>query len=128
MFRYYRLWFIVEEISLYGIKNIELEWFKSYLHQRQQAVLCNGKLSSFVDISSGVPQGSVLGPFLFLLFINDISNFAANGCLIYSFADDTIIYTSCDSIDEVQRELQTCLDKICNWYNRNRWVINIEKS
>ena len=81
-----------------------------------------------MDISSGVPQGSVLGPFLFLLFINDISNFAANGCLINLFADDTIIYTCGDSIDEVQNKLQTCLDNICNWYNRNRLVINIEKS
>ena len=119
---------LLKKLSLYGIKNIELEWFKSYLHQRQQAVLCNGKLSSFVDISSGVPQGSVLGPFLFLLFINDISNFAVNGCLINLFADDTIIYTCGDSIDEVQNKLQTCLDNICNWYNRNRLVINIEKS
>ena len=89
---------LLKKLSLYGIKNVEFEWFKSYLHQRKQAVLCNGQLSSFVDISSGVPQGSVLGPFLFLLFINDISNFAANGCLINLFADDTIIYTSGDSI------------------------------
>ena len=119
---------LLKKLSLYGIKNIELEWFKSYLHQRQQAVLCNGKLSSFVDISSGVPQGSVLGPFLFISFINDISNLAANGCLINLFADDTIIYTSGDSIGGVQSKLQTCLDNICNWYNRNRLVINIEKS
>ena len=110
------------------LKYIELEWFKSYLHQRQQAVLFNGKLSSFVDISSGVRERSVLGPFLFILFINDISNFAANGCLINLFADDKIIYTSGNSIDEVQSKLQTCLDNICNRYNRNRLVINIEKS
>ena len=81
-----------------------------------------------MDISSGVPQGSVLGPFLFLLFINDIHNFAANGCWMNLFADDTIIYTSGDSIDEVQSKLQTCLDNICNWYSRNRLLINIEKS
>ena len=60
---------LLKKLSLYGIKNIELEWFKSYLHQCQQAVLCNGKLSSFVDISSGVPQGSVLGPFLSTIFL-----------------------------------------------------------
>ena len=93
---------LLKELSPCGIKNIELEWFKSYLHQRQQAVLCNGKLSSFVDISSGVPQGSVQGPFLFILFINVISNFAANGCFINVFADDTIIYASGYSIHQVQ--------------------------
>ena len=105
---------LLKKHSRYGIKNIELGWFKSYLHQRQQAVHCNGKLSSFVDIASGAPQGSVPGPFLFLLFINDISIFAANDCLINLFADDTIIYTSGDSIDDVQSKLQTCLDNICN--------------
>ena len=56
---------LLKKLSLYGIKNVELEWFKSYLHQR----LCNGKLSSFVDNSSGVQQGSVIGPFLFLLLL-----------------------------------------------------------
>ena len=119
---------LLKKLSLYGIKNVEFEWFKSYLHQRKQAVLCNGKLSSFVHISSGVPQGSVLGPVLFLSFINDISNFAANGCLMNLFADDdTIIDTSGDSIEEVQNKLQTCLDNIYNWYSRNRLLINIDK-
>ena len=88
---------LLKKLSLYGIKNIELEWFKSCLHQRQQAVLCNGKLSSFVDISSGVPQGSVLRPFVFLLFINNISNFAANGCLINLFADDNYLHNTLGS-------------------------------
>ena len=75
-----------------------------------------------------MPQGSVLGPVLFLLFINDISNFAANCCLINLFADDTIIYTRGDSIEEVQNKLQTCLDNIYKWYSRNRLLINIDTS
>ena len=119
---------LLKKLSLYGIKNVEFEWFKSYLHQRKQAVLCNGKLSSFVDISSGVPQGSVLGPCLFLLFMNDISNFTANGCLINLFADDTIIHPSGDSIEEVHNKLQTCLYNIYKCYSRNRLLINIDNS
>ena len=119
---------LLKKFTLYGSKNAEFEWFQSYLHQRQQTVLCNGKLSSSVDISSGVPQGCVLGPFLFQWFVNDICNFAANDCLINLFAGDTIIYSSNDNIEEVQSRLQTCFDNTCKWYNRNCLVINIEKS
>ena len=79
---------------------------ESYLHQRQRPVLRKGKLSPFVHISPGVPQRPVLGPFLLLLFINDISNFTADGCLINLCADDTIIYTISDSIDEVKITLK----------------------
>ena len=96
----------MKKLSFYGNEGFELQWFQSYLQQRKQAVLCNGKLSSFVDISSGVPQGSVLGPFLFLLFINDVSSFATNGCLLNMYADDAIIYTSGDNIVEVRTKLQ----------------------
>ena len=97
---------------MYGIKNTELEWFSSYLGKRKQTVLCHNKLSSFVDITSGVPQGSVLGPFLFLLFINDISNFTTDGCVTNLFADDAMIYASGDSVSEVQLKLQSCLINI----------------
>ena len=91
---------------MYGIKNTELEWFSSYLSNRIQAVLCHNELSSSVDITTGVPQGSVLGPFLFLLFINDISNFTTDGCVTNLFADDAMIYASGDSVNEVKLKLQ----------------------
>ena len=54
----------LKKLSMYGIKHTELEWFSSYLDKRKQAVFCHNKLSSLVDLTTGVPQGSVLGPFL----------------------------------------------------------------
>ena len=92
-----------------GIKHTDLEWFSAHLDKRKQAILCHNKLSSFVDITSGVTQESVLRPFLFLLFINDISNFTTGGCVTNLFADDAMIYASGDSVSEVQLKLQSCL-------------------
>ena len=119
---------LLQKLSMYGIKNTELEWFSSYLGKCKQTVLCHNKLSSFVDITSGVPQGSVLGPFLFLLFINDISNFTTDGCVTNLFADDGMIYASGDSVSEVQLKLQNCLINISKWYRENRLKINSDKS
>ena len=119
---------LLQKLSMYGIKNTESEWFSSFLCKRKQAVLCHNKLSSFVDITSGVPQGSLLGPFLFLLFINDISNVTTDGCVTNIFADDAIIYASRDSVSEVQLKLQSCLINISKWYRENRLKINSDNS
>ena len=119
---------LLQKVSIYGIKHTELEWISSYLDKRKQAVLCHNKLSSVVDITTGAPQGSVLGPFLFLLFINDISNFTTDGWVTNLFADDAMIYASGDSVSEVQRKLQICLSNISSWYRENRLKINSDKS
>ena len=89
---------------MYGIKHQELKWFSSYLNNRKQAVLCHNELSCFVDVTCGVPQGSVLGPFLFLLFINEISQFTTDGCLTNLYADDSMIHASGDNILQVQQK------------------------
>ena len=118
---------LLMKLRMYGITGRSHEWFSSYLNNRRQAVNCNGVLSTFLNIESGVPQGSVLGPFLFLLFINDVANFSTYGCVTNLYADDTIIYTSGSTIEEVKSRLQSCLDSICNWYHSNRLHINIKK-
>ena len=72
---------LLQKLGMYAIKHTELEWFSSYLGKRKQAVFCHNKLSSLVDITAAVPQGSVRGPFSFLLYINDTSNFSLDKCL-----------------------------------------------
>ena len=70
---------------------------------------------------------SVLGPILFLLFINDISNFTVEGCVLNMYADDVIIHTSATSKDALEYRLQVCIDNISNWYSMNKLCVNKKK-
>ena len=113
---------------MYGIIGTELDWFFSYLNGRKQFVKFNNETSESCEITCGVPQGSVLGPILFLLFINDISNFAVEGCILNMYADDVIIYTSAMSTHELECKLPSFIDSISNWYDMNKLCINKKKS
>ena len=84
--------------------------------------------SDFQEVYSGVPQGSVLGPLLLSLFINDVSNFTTEGCVLNMYADDVIIFTSAATSDELQMKLQLCVDNVHQWYNMNRLTVNKKKS
>ena len=72
----------------------------------------------------GFLKGSVLEPLLFLLFINDVSNFTTEGCVLDMYADDVIIYTSATTSDELQMKLQLCVDHVHLWYNMSRLTFN----
>ena len=113
---------------MYGITSTEQKWFSSYLRGRKQIVKLHQETSEFCDITCGVPQGSVLGPILILLFINYISNFTVEGCVLNMYADDVIIHTSATSKDELEYRLQVSIDNISNWYSMNKLCVNKKKS
>ena len=113
------------KLDKYGIRNSTLYWFRSYLSNRSQCTLVNGKLSNFTNVSIGIPQGSVLGPILFLLFMNYLPSYVESVTL---FADDTMLDVSARTIDEVVPKLQTEIKKLVEWFFHNKLTVNVKKS
>ncbi|CAB3977575.1 Hypothetical predicted protein [Paramuricea clavata] len=110
----------------FGIFGVELKWFESYLTNREQQCNVNGELSSNKIITCGVPQGSILGPLLFLLYINDLPDClkSTNPCM---YADDTQIFSSSYDANELVVNLNSDLAHICNWLKENRLQMHPSK-
>lgn len=119
---------LIKKLQWYGINGAVLNWFKSYLENRSQRVKFNGILSAAINVDLGVPQGSVLGPLLFLIYINDIVEVVGDNCEIRLFADDAIIYTTGYSCVEINNKLHKQMEKIDEWVKRNRLSVNVEKT
>ena len=106
---------------------IALDWFSSYLSERKQYVSVNGHMTDYLDISCGVPQGSVLGPFLFLIYINDLPN-VSKFLSFYLFADDANIYFEATDLVSLQKILNRELKYVKKWLDANKLALNIEKN
>ena len=117
-----RVWHkgLISKLHSIGVRGNLLSWFKSYLHDRQQRVIIQGSSSSLLQIKAGVPQGSILGPLLFIIFINDIVNDIAAD--INLFADDTSLSLVVDTPDSSARILNSDLEKIHTW--ATRWLVS----
>ena len=113
------------KLQKYGIRQKELEWFTSYISGRLQATFAHNTLSSFFSVTTGIPQGSILGPLLFLLYLNDLPKFIYN-CSLY--ADDTMIQRSGTNIDSICNDIQNDVNKISQWFEFNKLTLNVEKS
>ena len=117
---------LLKKVKAHGIGGEVLEWIRQWLKDRRQRVTVNGKLSSWQKVLSGVPQGSVLGPVLFLIFINDLDSAVTERQIIRKFADDTKLGQIIDS-EADRAELQGCLDRLCKWARDWGMAFNVAK-
>ena len=118
---------LIDKLEFYGIRGIALNWFKSYISNRQQYVLYNGTASTRLFLTCGVPQGFILGPILYLLYVNDIVNVLPILHLIL-FVNDTNIFVSHRDLPTIIRTLNVELKLLCNWFIVNRLSLNIDKT
>ena len=118
---------LFDKLEHYGIRGLALKWIKSYFSNRLQFVEYNGYVSYRANIMCGVPQGSILGPLFFLLYINDIINTSTILQLIL-FADDTNVFVSHKDKDYLTNILNAELNKLSIWFRANRLSLNLKKT
>ena len=115
------------KLHYYGVRGVALDWFNDYLSGRKQYVSYESVDSSLLPMKCGVPQGSVLGPLLFLLYVNDISN-STTSLQYIIFADDTNVFCSNSDFRSLQRILNTELPKLSLWFRSNKLSLNLKKT
>jgi len=108
---------LLHKLSQYGIEQSIIKWICAFLTGRKQRVNVNGSCSHWSDVVSGIPQGSVLGPLLVVLYVNDIPNLLNGGTSILMFADDTKLYRQIKT-DVDAKSLQEDVTKLENWSNK----------
>lgn len=118
---------LLDKLSNIGIRGLALDLFSSYLNGRSQQVKIKNTLSDTNSIEYGVPQGTVLGPILFLIYINDLLKLPVNGSII-SYADDTVFYVKGGSWSDIKLKLTHGMQKITEWLNTNLLTLNYEKT
>ena len=115
----------------FGVDSVVLEWLRSFLTGRSQAVAFRGVTSTYTVLRYGVPQGSVLGPLLFLLYTADVASIAQrHGVSVHAYTDDTQLYASCPAAlgQTSAARLLRCIDDISRWMSSNRLKLNPDKT
>lgn len=118
---------LLSKLHSYGIQGSELEWFKSYLFNRTQKTKMDGEYSSSAINHHGVPQGSVLGPLLFILYINNIKS-VLKYCSVKLFADDTLLYISGKDLNDIVIKLNEDIGNMFKWLCVNKLKLNMDKT
>ena len=117
---------LLMKLEKLGVTGTALKWFKSYLKNRSQKVDINGHISSPEFINISVLQGSILGPILFLCYINDLPN--ATELLTFLFADDTSGLISGDNLNDLVTKMNIEINKLSNWFRANKMALNVSKT
>ena len=118
---------LFRKMAALGFTEATLNWFKSYLSDRKQITDVDGTTSTEQKVNLGVPQGSILGPILFLIYVNDMNN-SDQSATFLKFADDTTILTHGDTLDEAVEKMNYSLDKVSRWFQRNKLNLNPSKT
>ena len=118
---------LLEKLEFYGIRGVALKWLTDYLSDRKQFVEYDSCASSYKDITCGVPQGSILGPLLFLIYINDLANVSEKMFSLF-FADDSSLFLSGHKPDDLINEMNNEMKYITEWLSTNKLSLNIDKT
>ena len=118
---------LLKKLRSLGLDNNSMDWFKSYLSAREQVVSIGNCLSCPKPISVGVPQGSILGPLLFIIYVNDLPN-CLRHCKIILYADDTLIHYSAKTVQDIETYLNIDLQTVSQWLQSNLLTLNCDKS
>ena len=118
---------LLDKLNHYRIRGVALDWFKSYLSDRTQFVSYSGSRSPNRSVTCGVPQGSVLGPLLFIIYTNDLPKTLVNSrCIL--FADDTTIYHTNSNKQKLIQDIEHDLAHLVDWFAANKLSLNITKT
>ena len=118
---------LIQKLNHYVIRGVASNWFSSYPQNRLQYVSINGFNSKLEYIHCGVPQGSILGPLLFLIYINDF-HCAIRYCSVHHSVDDTNLLNHNDSVERMNKQVKQDLKNLANWLNANKVCLNVSKT
>ena len=118
---------LLNKLNYYGVRGVALDWFKSYLSDRSQYVSFKSTNSDKFNLNCGVPQGSVLGPLLFIIYTNDLPNILKSSRVIL-FADDTTIFIKGKNKNILYKLIQKDLDLVTDWFKANKLSLNVSKT
>ena len=118
---------LLNKLEKYGIRGKNLLWIKDYFNNRTQVTVCNNTTSNVAEMTCGTPQGSILGPLFFLLYVNDLK-IEHNGVKTLLYADDTVLYVSGTNLRDISIKLQSSLNNFILWSSKNKLTLNESKT